>query len=425
MGTCLRLRYVPRHLQLLAITFAALLSTLAPAGAALGPVLVFDAETGEVLIEERADEPWYPASLTKLMTAYLVFDALDAGKLRLDQTIRVSEAAAKLPPSKIGIPAGKDVRLELALSALLIRSANDMAVVLAEAVSGSTAEFVKEMNETARRLGLYGTRFANPNGLPDPRQVTTARDMGLLARAIVARFPQSQKYFEAPDVVIGGVKLRNRNGLLRQMPAADGIKTGFICDSGFNLVASATFGERRLIAVVMGAKSAPSRNVLTQLLLESGAVLAQTPGERRTLDELGRPPPGSTEPRSMNKMVCQGVGLVRLSSPDEPMSWGASFGRYPAPLTAEAVLTGRLLAAGLAASGWPRGVVHDGPGKDYLALVWNMTRVDALALCAQAEGHHAPCEVMSPQSFASIARKSDGLAAKLASPPKPQSEGSQ
>jgi D-alanyl-D-alanine carboxypeptidase len=400
----------------------ALVLAVSPARAVLGPALVFDADTGEVLIEERAGESWYPASLTKLMTAYLVFEALEADRLQLDQLIPVSEAAAKLPPSKIGIPAGLNVKLELALQSLLIHSANDMAVVLAEAVSGSVADFVDDMNEAARRLDMNGTRFANPHGLPDPRQVTTARDMGLLAGVILARFPQSRQYFAASDFEIGGVTLRNRNGLLRQMPAADGMKTGFICDSGFNLVASATFEDRRLISVVMGAKSAPSRNVLTQVLLESADVLAKADEERATLRDLTSTPAGSGEPRSLYQMMCQDAGKVSLESPDAPMSWGVSLGRYPAPLTAEAVLTGRLLATGEAA-GRPHGVVRE--ADSYLALVWNMSMRDTLRLCAHMQNFDASCQAMSPRSFARLSGEAESPAADAAAAAPPQSEGSQ
>jgi len=421
-----RLRSLPRHMGVLAIGGTALLATLTPAHAVLGPALVFDADTGEVLIEERASEPWYPASLTKLMTAYLVFDALEAGELTLDQRVPVSEAAARLPASKIGIPAGQSIKLELALRALLIHSANDMAVVLAEAVSGSAADFVGEMNETARRLGMDGSNFVNPHGLPDARQVTTARDMGLLAGAILARFPQSRDYFAAPDFVIGGVTLSNRNGLLRQMPEADGMKTGFICDSGFNLVASARFEDRRLVSVVMGAKSAPSRNVLSQLLLESAADLAKSTGERLMLSELGSPPAGSVEPRSLKGMMCLGVSRVTLVPPEEPMNWGVSFGRFRAPLTAEAVMTGRLLAStGGAATGRPRGILHEASSDDYLGLIWNMSMSDSLKLCAEMQRHDAPCSVLSPRSFAALARKSTGrIAGGSSDPVKSRSEGS-
>lgn len=413
--------------RFLVVAFVSFVLAAAPARAVLGPALVFDADTGEVLIEERADEPWYPASLTKLMTAYLVFDALEAGELRLDQMIPVSEAAAKLPASKIGIPAGNSIKVELALQALLIHSANDMAAVLAEAVSGSVVEFVDEMNATARTLQMTGTRFANPHGLPDPRQVTTARDMGLLAGVILDRFPLSQAYFAAPEFVIGGVALRNRNGLLRQMPEADGMKTGFICDSGFNLVASATLDGRRLVSVVMGAKSAPSRNVLSQVLLESAATIARSRKERPTLLAIDPPPPGSAQPESLGQMMCHGAPKVKLSRPGEPTDWGVSLGRYPAPLTAEAILTGRLLADGEVPADTPRGVVHDTSTDEYIALVWDMSMRETMDLCARLQRHDAPCEVMSPSAFAEMA-KPKGMAGDPPVPiptAAPRSEGSQ
>jgi D-alanyl-D-alanine carboxypeptidase len=411
------------RLRVFAAILTALMFTLTPARAVVGPVLVFDADTGEVLIEERADEPWYPASLTKLMTGYLVFEALEAGELQLDQLIPVSEAAAKLPPSKIGIPAGRSVTVDLALRTLLIHSANDMSVVLAEAVSGSLADFIDDMNDTAARLGMHGTRFANPHGLPDPLQITTARDMGLLAGVLQTRFPQSRAYYSAPDVEVGGVTLRSRNNLMWEMPGVDGMKTGFICDSGFNLVASATFGERRLISVVLGGKTAPSRNVLSRVLLESARALAEEPGERPTLLDITSAPIGTVEPHSMNLMVCQGIDRVNLAAPDAPENWGVSFGRYAYPLTAEAVLRGRLLATGKAAAGRPSGVVEDDLG--YLALVWNMSKRDSLVLCDRLQGHRAPCQVMSPHAFAELAPGAQGLAGDSADPTPPQSEGSQ
>lgn len=421
-----RLRHLPRRLHVLAISFTALLAALGPAQAVLGPALVFDAETGEVLIEDRAGEPWYPASLTKLMTAFLVFEAIEAGELTLDQPIPVSEAAARLPASKIGIPAGQAIKLDLALKALLIHSANDMAVVLAEAVSGSEADFVSEMNETAKLLGMDGSHFANPHGLPDPRQVSTARDLGLLAAAMLTRFPQAGDYFAASDFVIGGVTLRNRNGLLRQMPQADGMKTGFICDSGFNLIASASFEDRRLVSVVLGAKSAPSRDVLSQLLLESANDLDRSGDDRRSIAELDNLPADSGTPTSLNAMMCEGASRVSLISPQEPTNWGVSFGRYPAPLTAEAVMTGRLLAANASlAAGLPRGILHEISSGAYLGLMWNMTMSDARSLCAEVQSQDGSCSVLSPRSFAELARKSTIATAGAVEAARPQSEGSQ
>ena len=243
------------RILILAFTMAL---TLTGAQAA-GPSVLFDPATGEVISNDRAGEPWYPASLTKLMTSYLVFKKLKLGQLKLDQKIPVSEIAHAQPPSKIGVPVGKTVSVDFALQALLVYSANDMAYVLAEATGGTWQNFVASMNETARSLGMTGTHYANPNGLFEPRQITTARDVAILASTILAEFPEYSHYFAQPHVAVGKRKLANRNSLIRQMPEADGMKTGFVCNSGFNLVASATHEGRKLVTVVFGAQSGKAR----------------------------------------------------------------------------------------------------------------------------------------------------------------------
>src|SRR4029079_7655663 len=201
---------------------------------AAGPSLVFDAQTGDVISQDRAGEPWYPASLTKLMTTQLVLQRIKAGVLKLDQSITVSELTARQPPSKLGMKAGSALTVDLALQVLLVYSANDMAYVLAEAAAGTAQRFVQEMNLNASRLGMTATYFANPNGLFDPRQVTSARDIGFLAATILKEFPEYAHYFAEPYVAVGKRRLMNRNALIRQMKNADGMKTGFVCNSGYN-----------------------------------------------------------------------------------------------------------------------------------------------------------------------------------------------
>ena len=235
-----------------------------------GPSVLFDAATGEVISHERAGEPWYPASLTKLMTAYIVFKKLKAGSLRLDQKILVSPLAASQEPSKIGMRPGSTISVDLALQTLLVYSANDMAYVLAEGANGTVFNFVQEMNATAKKLGLNATHFVNPNGLFDPRQLTSARDIGVLAAVILSEFPEHSRFFSQQHVAIGKKKLMNRNSLIRTMPEADGMKTGFVCNSGFNLVASATRGGRKLIAVVLGAPNSGNRAEIARTLLTDG-----------------------------------------------------------------------------------------------------------------------------------------------------------
>ncbi|MEQ1713469.1 MAG: D-alanyl-D-alanine carboxypeptidase family protein [Hyphomicrobium sp.] len=241
-----------------------------PAQAQAGPALLFDAGNGQVLYAEDADNQWHPASLTKIMTAYVVFQAIKAGKVSLDTKIACSESAHAQPPSKVGLPIGAEMSLDLALQALIVKSANDVAVMLAEAVSGNEAAFVAEMNTAARRLGMSRTNFINPNGLPAPDQVTTARDLGKLSRAIAREFPEHAHRWSAPEVRIGNIRLRSHNALLKTFEGADGLKTGFICDSGFNVVASATRDGRRLMAVVLGEPTGHERAVRAASLLEHG-----------------------------------------------------------------------------------------------------------------------------------------------------------
>ncbi|HEX2841659.1 D-alanyl-D-alanine carboxypeptidase family protein [Hyphomicrobium sp.] len=235
-----------------------------------GPALVFDPSDGKVLYAEDADDHWHPASLTKIMTAYLTFEALKTGKLKLDQRIPYSERAQGEPPSKLGLHVGATLTIDQSLKALIIKSANDVAIVLAEAISGSPAEFVAHMNQTARVLGMSRTQFVNPNGLPAPEQVTTARDLAKLARAVVRDYPEYISYWSMFDARIGKIHIGTHNGLLRTFEGADGMKTGFICDSGFNVVASATRDGRQIMAVVLGEATGGQRTIRAASLLEHG-----------------------------------------------------------------------------------------------------------------------------------------------------------
>jgi D-alanyl-D-alanine carboxypeptidase len=238
--------------------------------ATAGPALLFDQADGRVLFADDADSAWHPASLTKIMTAYMTFEAIKAGKLTLESKITVSEFAHTQPPSKIGLPVGAEMTVDMALKALIIKSANDVAVMLGEAISGSHDAFVEQMNVTAQRLGMSRTRFANANGLPAPEQVTTARDLARLSRAVILAYPQYGPLWAMGDMQIGRRRLRTHNALLRTYDGADGLKTGFTCDSGFNVVATATRDNRRLVAVVLGETSGRDRAVRAASLLEHG-----------------------------------------------------------------------------------------------------------------------------------------------------------
>jgi D-alanyl-D-alanine carboxypeptidase len=247
-----------------------MLAALAPRTAVAGPALVIEVSNSKVLYSEDADGLWHPASLTKVMTAYLVFEALKAGKLDLKSKITCSSSANLQPPSKIGLPVGGEMTVDQGLQALIIKSANDVAVMLAEAVAGNEAAFVANMNAAAKRLGMSNTVFVNPNGLPAPAQVTTARDLAKLARAIITDFPEYAHYWAKPEMRLGKIRLVTHNGLLRSFEGADGMKTGFTCDSGFNVVATASRDGRRVIAVVLGEASSAERNVRAASLLEYG-----------------------------------------------------------------------------------------------------------------------------------------------------------
>lgn len=241
-----------------------------PAAATAGPALLFEASSGKVLYAEDQDHLWHPASLTKIMTAYVTFAAIRDGELKIDGKVACTETAAKEPPSKVGLPVGAEMSVELALKALIVKSANDVAVMLAEAVAGNVDAFVGRMNATARKLGMTRTHFVNPNGLPAAEQVTTARDLARLSRAVVRDFPQYADLWAMPAFQLGKLRLGSHNSLLRTFEGADGLKTGFICDSGFNVVASATRNGTRLMAVVLGEPTSSDRSVRAASLLEHG-----------------------------------------------------------------------------------------------------------------------------------------------------------
>ncbi|MBC8019938.1 MAG: D-alanyl-D-alanine carboxypeptidase [Methyloceanibacter sp.] len=243
---------------------------MAPTAASAGPALVFEPYNGTVFYSEDPDAAWFPASLTKLMTAYVAFQALKDGSVKPDTNVVCSKKATEQAPSKLWLKEGEAITLDVALKVLIVKSANDVALMIAETVSGSEEAFVARMNEAAQRLNMTRTVFANVNGLPNERQVTTARDLAKLARAIIIEFPEHADLFTTVQVQVGKKVLRTHNGLLVNYPGADGMKTGFICDSGFNVVASATREGRKLVAVILGEPSVASRRERAVDLLDNG-----------------------------------------------------------------------------------------------------------------------------------------------------------
>ncbi len=247
-----------------------LLAVIAPRVAQAEALLLIEADTGKVLQAENATYPWYPASVTKIMTAYVALKAVKDGRMTLDTLLTVSPTAAAQAPSKMGFRPGTQVTLDNALKMMMVKSANDIAVVIAEGVGGSIDGFSAEMNKTAQRLGMTQTSYVNPNGLPAEGQITSARDLGILARAIIRDLPEYEYFMHIPAIKFGRRVTANFNKLIGRYPGADGMKTGFICASGFNLVATATRNNKRLIAVVLGAQSSAQRAAKAAQLLERG-----------------------------------------------------------------------------------------------------------------------------------------------------------
>jgi D-alanyl-D-alanine carboxypeptidase len=284
---------------------------LGAASAQATPYLVVDADSDQVLIQNEATAPWYPASLTKLMTVYVALDAVRTGKLTLDTPLIMSARAARMPPSKMGFRPGTQVTLDNALKMLMVKSPNDVAVMVAEGVSGSVEAFADDMNADAQRLGMHESHFVNPNGLHNPDHVSSARDMAIVARALLREFPDHADLFSIGALQLGRQYIPNHNGLLGRYPGADGMKTGFTCPAGFNVVASANHGGRRLIVVVLGAPSARLRNQEAADLFDRGFASGGGAGSPESL------PSGSGAARNMRADVCLHRNAAALAAAED------------------------------------------------------------------------------------------------------------
>ena len=232
--------------------------------------IVVDAKSGEVLYSKNADSSRYPASITKIMTLYLAFEALSTGRLKASDMITVSNHAASMAPSHLGLRPGSTISVDDTIRAITVHSANDMAVAIAEKIGGTESRFADLMTLKAQQLGMVNTRYVNPNGLPDNRQLTSAHDIAILARAVLRDYPQYYAFFSQEQFTYAGRTMYNTNHLLGKMPGVDGLKTGFTNAAGFNLCASAMRNGHRLIAVVMGSSSGPARNANVAGLLLTG-----------------------------------------------------------------------------------------------------------------------------------------------------------
>ncbi len=247
---------------------------LTSAAAVAGPTMLIDENSGRVIYAEEPDQSWYPASLTKIMTAYVTFEAIKSGKVKLDTLVPLSEKARGQPATRIGLRQGIPLNVEQALRGLILRSANDFAMALAELIGETEEGFAVKMNATAKRLGMSRSQFRNPHGLPEPEQFSTARDLAILATAILRDFPERAEMFSTMQFVIHRGTFHSQNDLLRTVEGADGMKTGFTCGAGYNVVATATRDGRRIIAVVLGEAQRDERSARAAALLEHGFAVA-------------------------------------------------------------------------------------------------------------------------------------------------------
>jgi D-alanyl-D-alanine carboxypeptidase len=369
-------------------------SALLPVRALAEARLLIDAATGKVLEGENATVPWYPASVTKLMTTYVTLKAIREQRITLDTVFTVSPTAASQQPSKMGFKVGTQLTVDNTLKMMLVHSANDMAVVLAEGVAGSVPAFAEEMNATARRLGMTQTYYVNPNGLPDDQQVTSARDLALLARALLHDFPDFDSYWHIGAIRLGKRVMRNTNRLIDAYPGADGMKTGFICASGFNVVASASRGDRRLIAVVLGASSSLARTGRAAQMFERG--FAANTGfsffspSGSTVDALV---PVAASPPNLRDDICNTKGRRKPAAEDEDNDAGApadaaagtpnfllSSVHGPTPKASE------LLTSGLAS---PPIDVHVGPPNKWVTPASAMAAEEPVKRKPKATAHAA------------------------------------
>src|ERR1700732_1644550 len=299
------------------IVVVAALGVAAPRVAHAEAHLLIEADTGKVLGAENATYPWYPASVTKLMTAYTTLKAVKEGRLTLDTLLTVSPVAASQSPSKMGFRPGTQVTVDNALKMMLVKSANDMAVVLAEGVGGSIDGFSAQMNQAAQRLGMTQSSYVNPNGLPADGQITSARDLAILARGIIHDLPEYEYFVHIPSIRFGRRVTQNFNKLIGRYPGADGFKTGFICASGYNLVASATRNGKRLIAVVLGASSGQMRAVRAAQLLERGFANNTLSWLRPALGTVDNLVPIDASPPNLHDEMCGGKRHKPASDEDE------------------------------------------------------------------------------------------------------------
>ena len=422
------------------IVVVAALAGVTPRVAHAEALLVVEADSGKVLQAENATYPWYPASVTKLMTAYVTLKAVKEGRITLDTLLTVSPVAASQSPAKMGFRPGIQLTVDNALKMMLVRSANDMAVVLAEGVGGSIDGFSALMNQNAQQLGMTQTSYVNPNGLPADGQITSARDLAILARAIIHDLPEYEYFVHIPSIRYGRRVTQNFNKLIGRYPGADGFKTGFICASGYNLVASATRNGRRLIAVVLGASSGNMRAVRAAQLLERNFANNSLSWLKPTLGTVDNLVPIDASPPNLREEMCGGKHHKPASDEDADNAATSADGASSEPLAffstgglqAPVLKPSELMAAAPAAS--EPIIVYTGPTRTGAALIaavaadteeqtpkhrGKKSRAAGKKPDASAESKHASAK---PDAAPKAADKPDAKPAKPKAAAKPKSD---
>lgn len=353
--------YLKLIVALAVIIFSSFISTI-PAFSGQAHIIV-DADSGRVLASSNADTLNHPASLTKMMTLYMTFEALRDGKLQWEQEIVMTRNAASKIPFKLGLPAGEKLTVREAVYGMAIRSANDAAAAMGDHLGGNEASFALAMTAKARQLGMKNTVFRNASGLPDSQQVTTARDLATLAAALISRFPNEYKIFSQRSFGFRGKQIPGHNNLMYRYPGMDGIKTGFVNASGFNIASAVKIGNRRIIGVVMGGKTAKSRDAQMAALLDQAVPSAGGAPQKQLVATLrpvtpaktantavplpSTPPPlplVSQQPVAAAPVVSELRGPVDKARP----AWMIQVGAAETPTVASRKLAqaGKMLAAG-------------------------------------------------------------------------------
>ena len=375
--------------------------------------IVIDFETGKVLHAINADTRNYPASLTKMMTLYLAFDALKAGRLSMNQKLAVSARAEKARPSKLGLRKGDYILAKDAILAIVTKSANDAAIVISEALAGSEKKFSRQMTLRARQIGMKRTTFRNASGLPNRRQFSTARDMAILARRLMEDFPKRYHLFATKGFEFNGRTFRNHNKLLKTYPGTDGLKTGYTRASGFNLAASAKRNNRRVIGVIFGGKSAKKRNRQMHSLLDRGFAKMAPARQRRIARARGAKKSGLRQ---------EAVTMASVSALAKPMKFSTFRGQIPDKWSIQVGAYKKKGPARIAANKAARHLSSAGKkltknkGKAVVIPSWQnnawiyrarlvgMTRTKANAACRELISRRVKCVTVPPRDANSAAR---------------------